>query len=73
MLFLLAAIGVSNVQDYLYMLMIFKRNEDRVSRTMNEYREEMSKRFEEISALERRIDETLECSITKILEPELRR
>ncbi len=65
---LAGAIGMSNVQDYLYMLMIFKRNEDRVSRTMNEYREEMSKRFEEISALERRIDETLESSITKILD-----
>ena len=51
-----AALGMNNVEDYLYILMIFKRHSDI-----------MEKKFDELSALERRISDTLEYSIHKIL------
>ena len=64
---LAGAIGMSSVEDYLYMLMIFKRNEDRVNGTLNSFRSEIKERFDEISDLEMRIDTTLENSIENML------
>ena len=64
---LAGAIGMNNVQDYLYMLMVFKRNEDRVTDTVSAFQTEIRERFEEISALEKKIDQTLENSINRIL------
>ncbi|GHV51333.1 hypothetical protein FACS1894216_05180 [Synergistales bacterium] len=52
-----ATLGMESVKDYLYMLMIFKRNEDR-----------LNTRFDEMGALEKKIHDTLESSITKILD-----
>ena len=60
---LAGAIGMNNVQDYLYMLMVFKRNEDRVTDIVSAFQTEIRERFEEISALEKKIDQTLENSI----------
>ena len=51
-----ASLGMNTVEDYLYILMIFKRHSDALER-----------RFDEISALERRINNTLESSIERIL------
>jgi hypothetical protein len=53
------AIGMSSVEDYLYMLMIFKRNEDRISAQMTSFRKEMKARFDEMGVLENKIDDTL--------------
>lgn len=65
---LAGAVGMGNVEDYLYMLMIFKRNEDRVNDTLVSLKEELREQFEEIGALERKIDVTLEASVLRILE-----
>ena len=51
-----AALGVNNVEDYLYILMIFKRHSD-----------VLGKRFDEIGELERKINDTLESSVERIL------
>jgi hypothetical protein len=64
---LAGAIGMSNVKDYLYMLMIFKRNEDKINRQLLSFRKEIKAKFEEIGALEKKIDATLENSIREIL------
>ncbi len=64
---LAGAIGMNSVQDYLYMLMVFKRNEDRVSGLLDSFRGEIREKFEEIGELERKIDATLEGSIHAVL------
>jgi hypothetical protein len=64
---LAGAIGMSNVEDYLYMLMVFKRNEDRVSGAIAGFSDEMAARFDEMGALERKIDDKLESSISRVL------
>ena len=64
---LAAVIGMSNVEDYLYMLMVFKRNEDNVSYTLADFRDEIKSRFDEMGALERKIDNKLEGTISRIL------
>jgi hypothetical protein len=51
-----AALGIETVKDYLYMLMIFKRNEDR-----------LNTRFDEMGVLEKKIHDTLESSIERVL------
>ena len=51
-----AALGMNNVEDYLYILMVFKRHSDVVGRSLDG-----------ISALERKINDTLESSIERIL------
>ena len=56
---LAGVIGMSSVEDYLYMLMIFKRNEDRISAQMDSFKKEMKARFDEIGFLEKKIDTTL--------------
>jgi hypothetical protein len=53
---LAGALGMGNVEDYLYMLMVFKRHEDRLNR-----------RFDDMAVLSKRIDETLTDSIERIL------
>ena len=53
---LAAALGMNAVEDYLYILMIFKRQSDA-----------LGQRFDEISELERKIHGTLEHSIDRIL------
>jgi hypothetical protein len=53
---LASAIGMGNVEDYLYMLMVFKRSEDKLNR-----------RFDEMSELEGKIHGTLESSISRVL------
>jgi hypothetical protein len=64
---LAGAIGMGNVKDYLYMLMVFKRNEDRVNGAIADFRDEMAARFDEMGALERKIDNKLEDTISKVL------
>jgi len=64
---LAAAIGMKNVEDFMYMLMIFKRNEDRVTDALNSFRDEMREKFDEMAALEKKIDEGLESSIARVL------
>jgi len=58
---------MNNVEDYLFILMIFKQNEDRVKEALTESREEMRAQFEKMSELEQRIDLTLDGSVTRIL------
>ena len=53
---LAAALGMNSVEDYLYILMIFKRQSD-----------VLGQRFDEISELERKIHDTLERSVDRIL------
>jgi hypothetical protein len=50
------AMGMANVQSFLYLLLVFKLHED----TMN-------KKFDGMAALSEKIDETLKSSIEKIL------
>jgi len=64
---LASAIGMKNVEGFLYMLMIFKRNEDNVTDVLNSFRDEMREKFDEIGVLEKKIDERLESSIARIL------
>ena len=64
---LAGAIGMSSVEDYLYMLMIFKRNEDRISAQMVSFKKEMKTRFDEMGVLEKKIDDTLKKSIEDML------
>jgi hypothetical protein len=64
---LASAVGMNNVKDYLYMLMVFKRNEDRVNGTITGFRDEIAARFDEMGALERKIDTKLEGTISKVL------
>jgi hypothetical protein len=64
---LAAAIGMSNVEDYLYMLMVFKRNEDRVNGAISKFSEITTTRFDEMGALEQKIHDTLKSSISKVL------
>jgi hypothetical protein len=49
------------------MLMVFKRNEDRVSGVLDGFRDEMKSEFGEVRALERKIDDTLEDTISRVL------
>jgi len=51
-----AALGMNTVEDYLYILMIFKRHSDI-----------MERRFDEIGALKRKINDTIEHSVERIL------
>jgi hypothetical protein len=64
---LAGAIGMSSVEDYLYMLMIFKRNEDRISAQMAYFRKEMKARFDEMGVLEKKIDATLGKTLEDML------
>ncbi|MDR1508030.1 MAG: hypothetical protein LBS53_00145 [Synergistaceae bacterium] len=64
---LAGAIGMSSVEDYLYMLMVFKRNEDRVNGAITKFDENMKARFDEIGVLEQKIHDTLESSISRVL------
>ena len=48
-------LGMGSVEDYLYMLMIFKRNEDRIDG-----------KLDAVAALDKKINETLESSIHRI-------
>jgi hypothetical protein len=53
---LAGTLGMNNVEDYLYMLMVFKRHEDR-----------LNERFDDMTVLSTKIDETLTDSIERIL------
>jgi hypothetical protein len=64
---LAGAIGMGSVEDYLYMLMIFKRNEDRISAQMASFRKEMKARFDELGVLEKKIDATLGKTLEDML------
>jgi len=64
---LAAAIGSNNVEDFLYVLMVFKRSEDEIAGQLHSFKEEMKTWFDEMNALEKKIDTTLENSIEKIL------
>jgi hypothetical protein len=64
---LAGAIGMSSVEDYLYMLMVFKRNEDRVNGAIAGFKDKMETRFDEMGALEKKIHDTLESSISRVL------
>jgi hypothetical protein len=60
-------IGMGSVEDYLYMLMVFKRSEDRINCALASFEEGLGGKFDELSALERKINETLESSIERVL------
>jgi hypothetical protein len=64
---LAGAIGMNSVEDYLYMLMIFKRNEDRITGQMVSFRKEMKARFDEMGFLEKKIDATLGKTLEDML------
>ena len=64
---LAGAIGMNSVEDYMYMLMIFKRNEDRISAQMDSFKKEMKARFDEMGFLEKKIDGTLEKTLENML------
>jgi hypothetical protein len=60
-------IGMGSVEDYLYMLMVFKRNEDRITREIASFGAALSEKLGEISALEKKINGTLEVTIGRVL------
>jgi ElaB/YqjD/DUF883 family membrane-anchored ribosome-binding protein len=64
---LASALGADNVEDYLYILMVFKRNEDKINGEIASFGERLNKKIEELSKLEKKIDETLESSIERVL------
>ncbi|MDR2782391.1 MAG: hypothetical protein LBB48_00860 [Treponema sp.] len=64
---LAGAIGMNSVEDYLYMLMVFKRNEDKVSDAIAGFKDKMEDRFDEMGLLEKKIHDTLESSISRVL------
>ncbi|MCL2009132.1 MAG: hypothetical protein FWG71_01125 [Synergistaceae bacterium] len=64
---LAGAIGMNSVEDYMYMLMIFKRNEDKISAQMDSFKKEMKARFDEMGFLEKKIDGTLEKTLENML------
>ena len=71
---------MDNVEDYIYMLMVFKRNEDRLSGKFEEVGEHLDRKFEaideklsEVSSLETRIYETLDAAVSRILSEGARR
>jgi hypothetical protein len=66
-------IGMGSVEDYLYMLMVFKRSEDRIDAGLALFRDEMEARFKEMSDLGKSIDGTLESAIERILGDGARR
>jgi hypothetical protein len=47
--------------------MVFKRNEDRVNGAISKFSESMTARFDEMGALEQKIHDTLENSISRVL------
>jgi hypothetical protein len=53
--------------DYLHMLMVFKRSEDRVSGMLGSFREEMAAELGEVRDLEKKIDDKLEDTISRVL------
>jgi hypothetical protein len=65
---LAGAIGMSSVEDYLYMLMIFKRNEDRITGQMVSFKKEMKARFDEMGVLEKKVDATLGKTLEDMLD-----
>jgi hypothetical protein len=65
---LAGAIGMSSVEDYLYMLMVFKRNEDRVSSQMLSFKKEMKARFDAMGILENKIDARLGKTLEEMLD-----
>ena len=64
---LAGVIGMSSVEDYLYMLMILKRNEDRISAQMDSFKKEIKARLDEIGFLEKKIDTTLGKTLEDML------
>jgi hypothetical protein len=66
-------IGMGSVEDYLYMLMVFKRSEDRINAGLANFSDEMKARFGEMSELEKNINGTLETAIERILGEGARR
>jgi hypothetical protein len=64
---LAGAIGMNNVEDYLYMLMIFKRNEDKITGQLAYFEKEMQSRFDEMGVLEKKIDATLGNTLKDML------
>jgi hypothetical protein len=60
-------IGMGSVEDYLYMLMVFKRNEDKITAELTSFGNGLTARLEELSSLEKKINETLEISIERVL------
>ena len=61
-------LGMGSVEDYLYMLMIFKRNEDRINGKLDAFENAIDGKLDAIAELEKKINETLERSITRILK-----
>jgi hypothetical protein len=64
---LAGVIGMGSVEDYLYMLMVFKRNEDRITCKIASFEAALSEKLNEISTLEKKINGTLEAAIERIL------
>jgi hypothetical protein len=64
---LAGTIGMGSVEDYLYMLMVFKRSEDRIKAGLASFEDSLGKRFDEISVLEKRMESSIENAAEKIL------
>ena len=65
------AMGMSNIQSFLYLLLVFKLHEDTTRRQIENLsllESEVSEKFKEMSAMPERINETLERSITRVLK-----
>jgi hypothetical protein len=60
-------LGMGSVEDYLYMLMIFKRNEDRINGKLDAFENAIDGKLDAVAALDKKINETLESSIHRIL------
>lgn len=64
------AMGMSNVQSFLYLIMVFKLHEDVMKRQFENLaalERKLNEKFAEIGALSERIDGTLKVSVGKIL------
>lgn len=64
------AMGMSNVQSFLYLLLVFQLYEDTLSgqfERLNAFEGRLSERFQEIASLETQINDTLEGAVDRIL------
>jgi hypothetical protein len=64
------AVGMRDVQSFLHLLLVFKLHEDSMRKEFDElmsFENRLAEKFTEITALESKINNTLESSIAKIL------
>jgi hypothetical protein len=64
------AMGMSNIQSFLYLLLVFKLHEDTMRGQLENLamlKNELKEKFGEMDAMSERINEKLECALTRIL------